>query len=261
MGIVLSVTDLSFSYEPGQPVWSGVSVDVRAGEALSILGPNGTGKSTLMRCMANLITPDAGKVIVDGTDIRKMGRRAIARAIAFVPQLHNPVFAFTALDVVVMGRTAHLQHFASPSPRDYSLALEAMDTFGISHLADKSYNNTSGGERQLILFARAVAQEARILLLDEPTSHLDFGNQARTLELVNGLAEQGLAVVMTTHFPDHALAYSKRTVLIAEGRMLGYGLTDHVVGSESLSRLYGLNVEIVSLQGGGRTCVVRKNGE
>ena len=239
MGIALAVSDLRFSYENGSPVWSDVTLDVHEGEVLSILGPNGTGKSTLMRCMANLISPDTGKVTIGGTNIRKLGRREIARAIAFVPQSHTPVFAFSALNIVVMGRTAHISPFASPSAKDYEAARQAMETFGISHLADKPYNKTSGGERQLIMFARAVAQEARILLLDEPTSHLDFGNQIRTLELVKGLAEQGLAVVMTTHFPDHALAYSKRTALIAEGKMLGYGPTNEVVHNKSLTRLYG----------------------
>ncbi|WP_320171023.1 ABC transporter ATP-binding protein [Maridesulfovibrio sp.] len=257
MGVVLSVSDLSFSYEHGEPVWSGISLDVHAGEVLSILGPNGTGKSTLMRCMAGLAEPDSGRVEVDGCSISKLNRKKAARAIAFVPQMHHPVFSFSAIDIVVMGRTAHLGAFSSPSARDYDISFKAMETFGIADLAHKPYNKTSGGERQLILFSRAVAQESRILLLDEPTSHLDFGNQIRTLDFISRLADQGLAVVMTTHYPDHALAYSKRTALIAEGGLQGFGLTDKVVTTDALSRLYGLEVDIKRVDDGNRVCVAR----
>ncbi|WP_320006101.1 ABC transporter ATP-binding protein [Maridesulfovibrio sp.] len=257
MGIVLSVSDLSFSYEQGEPVWSGISLDVHAGEVLSILGPNGTGKSTLMRCMAGLAVPDFGYVELDGCHIHEMSRKKAALAIAFVPQMHTPVFAFSAIDVVVMGRTAHLGAFASPSAHDYEVSLQAMASFGIADLAEKPYNKTSGGERQLILFARAIAQEARILLLDEPTSHLDFGNQLRTLEIISNLANRGLAVVMTTHFPDHALRYSKRTALISGGSLQGFGLTESVVTPESLTSLYGLEVEINTFKCGSRVCLAR----
>ena len=190
MGIVLSVSELSFSYEHNTPVWSGISLDVHAGEVLSILGPNGTGKSTLMRCMAGLTAPDSGQIKVGGCELHRLSRKKAAQLIAFVPQMHNPVFAFPAIKIVVMGRTSHLSAFASPSSSDYDIAYKALETFGISDLADKPYNKTSGGERQLILFARAVAQESQILLLDEPTSHLDFGNQTRTLEFLRSLAQK-----------------------------------------------------------------------
>lgn len=257
MGVVLSVSDLSFSYEQNVPIWSGITLDVHEGEVLSILGPNGTGKSTLMRCMAGLAAQDSGLVEVEGRQVQKLSRKQAAQSISFVPQMHNPVFAFSAIDIVVMGRTAHMGVFASPSTRDYEIALNAMDTFGIAALADKQYNKTSGGERQLIMFARAIVQESRILLLDEPTSHLDFGNQVRVLELIKRLAGHGLAVVMTTHFPDHALSYSERTALIADGGMQGFGVTDEIVTPEALSKLYGMGVDISSLHDGTRVCTAR----
>lgn len=255
MGIALKVSDLSFSYERNTPVFQGITMDVYAGEVFSILGPNGTGKSTLMHCMAGLAVPENGYVETDGVEVHKISRKKAAQTIAFVPQMHNPVFAFSAIEIVVMGRTAHLGVFASPSARDYEVAYEAMNTFGISSLAQKPYNSTSGGERQLILFARAVAQQPRILLLDEPTSHLDFGNQVRTLEFISMLAERGIAVVMTTHFPDHALSYSERTALISNGGIQGLGLTKDVVTPEALSRLYGLDVEINSMRNGKKICI------
>ncbi|SDK48671.1 iron complex transport system ATP-binding protein [Maridesulfovibrio ferrireducens] len=257
MGIVLTVSDLSFAYEGGKSVWTDISLEVHAGEVLSILGPNGTGKSTLLRCMAGLHVPSVGQVSIEGRQVQKMSRKDVARAIAFVPQMHTPVFSFSALDVVVMGRTAHIGAFSSPSAKDYAISEQAMETLGISSLAHKSYDETSGGERQLILFARALAQEARILLLDEPTSHLDFGNQARTLVLVRKLADQGLAVVMTTHFPDHALGFSERTALIADGRLQGYGRTESVLNSEKLSDLYGLPVDVFTLEAGEKVCIAR----
>ncbi len=258
MGIVLSVSHLSFSYEQGIFVWSDISLDVHTGEVLSILGPNGTGKSTLLRCMAGLAPPDSGHIKVEGHDIHRLGRKKAAQMIAFVPQIHTPVFSFPAIKIVVMGRTSYLSTFASPSARDYEIAHQAMKQCGITDLADKPYNKTSGGERQLILFARAVAQEPGILLLDEPTSHLDFGNQTRILELISSLARKGLAVVMTTHFPDHALRYSNRTALIANGRLQGFGLTDTVLTAEKLSQLYGLDVEIKSFDDGSKVCKAKR---
>ncbi len=257
MGVVLTVSNLTFAYDGVNPVWSDITLEVHAGEVLSVLGPNGTGKSTLLRCMAGLHVPSNGQVTIEGNKIEKMSRKEIAQAIAFVPQMHTPVFSFTAIEVVVMGRTAHIGMFASPSTSDYSIAEQAMETLGILDLAKKSYNETSGGERQLILFARALAQESRILLLDEPTSHLDFGNQARTLVLVRKLADQGLAVVMTTHFPDHALGFSERTALIADGTLQGYGITDEKLNPKILSRLYGLPIEVCTLEAGDKVCIAR----
>lgn len=257
MGVSMTVSDLAFAYPPGAPVWSGITLDVHQGRVLSILGPNGTGKSTLLHCMAGLLPPTRGSVSINGENIQSMSRKEIARAIAFVPQMHTPIFSFSALDVVVMGRTAHLGMFASPSEKDTVIAEDAMRALGVFHLAQKSYNETSGGERQLILFARALAQESRILLLDEPTSHLDFGNQARTLELIRILAERGLAVVMTTHFPDHALKISAHTALIANGALQGYGPTHQVLSPGALSQLYGVPIDVHSIHTGEAVCIAR----
>ncbi|WP_207264212.1 ABC transporter ATP-binding protein [Desulfovibrio sp. Huiquan2017] len=257
MGLILRAESLGFAYPRSNPVWSDVTLDARPGEVLSILGPNGTGKSTLLHCLAGLLMPRTGRVLAGDDDLASLGRRRTARAIALVPQTHSPVFAFRALDVVVMGRTPHLGPFASPSKRDLDAALAAMETMGIGHLANKDYSETSGGERQLILFARSLAQGAKILLLDEPTSHLDFGNQARTLGLIRSLADRGLAVVMTTHFPDHAFEISDQTALLTKGRLQAMGATGDVLSPQALSALYGLDVDIHRLDNGKTICSVR----
>lgn len=258
MGLSLDIKGLTFAYDGKRPVWEDISLQARPGEVLAVLGPNGTGKSTLLHCVAGLETPRAGRILADGRDIASLGRRELARRIAFVPQVHTPVFSFSALDVVVMGRTAHLGLFAAPSAADVRIAREALATMGAAHLADAPYDRTSGGERQLILFARALAQEAPILLLDEPTSHLDFGNQIRTLTLIRSLADRGLTVVMTTHFPDHAFAIAERTCLLARGRVRGYGPTREILTAEALSALYGLRVTLHRLEADTIVCTARE---
>jgi iron complex transport system ATP-binding protein len=260
MGMTLRTEGLSFAYAGRDTVWSDVSLTARPGRVLSILGPNGTGKSTLLRCLAGLISPRTGRVFVGERDLASLGRRTTAQAIAMVPQSHTPVFAYRALDVVVMGRTPHLGAFASPSGKDFDTARAAMETMGIGHLENVSYSETSGGERQLILFARSLAQGADILLLDEPTSHLDFGNQARTLALIRSLADRGLTVIMTTHFPDHAFEISDQTALLARGRLQAVGATAEVLSPEALSALYGLGVDIHRLDNGKTVCTVRREG-
>jgi iron complex transport system ATP-binding protein len=258
MGMTLRAEGLSFAYPGRDAVWSDVGLTARPGRVLSILGPNGTGKSTLLHCLAGLVPPRSGRVFAGDRDLAALSRRKTARAIAMVPQTHTPVFAYRALDVVVMGRTPHLGAFASPSRTDFDAARAAMETMGILHLENVSYSETSGGERQLILFARSLAQGADILLLDEPTSHLDFGNQARTLSLIRSLADRGLTVLMTTHFPDHAFEISDQTALLARGRLQAVGATGDVLSPKALSELYGLGVDIHRLDNGKTVCTVRQ---
>lgn len=252
--MILHIKNISFAYKGNKPVWENLTFTAKPGEVLSILGPNGTGKSTLLRCIAGLEQPLEGEIMLGNKNTSGIGRKEMARKVAFVPQMHTPVFPFTALDVVIMGRTSHLSTFGSPSKRDEDIARKALETMGISHLGNVQYDQTSGGERQLILFARAVAQEAEILLLDEPTSHLDFGNQARILKLIRSLADKGLSVVMTTHFPDHAFEISETTCLLSGGKLIGFGPTTRILTSKNLSLIYGLNVSINKLDDHKTVC-------
>ena len=179
----LCVNNLSFSYGPRQ-VLRNVSFQAQRGEVLSVLGPNGAGKSTLFRCMLGLLTPTSGGTQIDGRDVAHMGASQLSRAIAYIPQSHNPVFNFSVLDMVLMGTTAQLGRFSAPGATQRAQAEEALAQLGIAHLRDRGYCRISGGERQLVLIARAMAQQARILVMDEPSASLDFGNRLRVMETV-----------------------------------------------------------------------------
>lgn len=251
---MLGAAELSFGF-PGRTVGSGVSFALAAGEVLCVLGPNGGGKTTLFRTLLGLLAPHGGLVQLDGRDLAGLSRREIARRVGYVPQAHAGVFAFTVSEMVLMGRTAHLNLFAAPSARDRHTAAQAIDTLGIGHLAERAFTEISGGERQLVLIARALAQEARLLVMDEPTSSLDFGNQVRVLGHVRQLASQGIAVLLSSHQPDHALQIADRALLLGEGKALAIGPPREVIRPDTLQRLYGIDVQIVETADGVHTCL------
>lgn len=233
----------------GRPVVSRVSLPVDTGEILYLLGPNGTGKTTLFKTILGLLKLQEGEILVDGESISDWSRSRIARVMGYIPQAHNPPFPFKVLDVVLMGRTAHLSAFASPSEKDIEKAMEAIDTMNISHLRDKVYTEISGGERQLVLISRALAQEPQVLIMDEPTSNLDFGNQMLVLSQVRRLARLGLAVVMSSHFPGHALLNGTKVLLLHKGKIFGAGRPEEMVTEKSLKSLYGVDVRIIAAGG------------
>ena len=244
----LEARDLAFGY-PGHPVGSGVSMSVSAGEVVCLLGPNGGGKTTLFKTLLGLLRAQGGTVTLDGHDITRLAPRGIARSVSYVPQAHEGYFPFTVRDVVLMGRTAHVGLFATPSKADRSRALTALEQAGIAHLVDAIYTRISGGERQLTLIARALAQDAQIMVLDEPTASLDFGNQVRVLERILGLAEQGMGVLLSTHNPDHALVCANRVILLHEGRVLEEGPPTRVITANNLRALYDVEVDVTRLDG------------
>ena len=229
----------------GHQVFSGVSLSVRSGEVLSVLGPNGAGKTTLLKCLANLLVPTEGEITLHDRSLHSFSRREIAREIAFVPQGEWPLFPFTVRDIVVMGRAPFLSFFSVPSGTDESIADEALETVGVAHLADRECTTLSGGEWQLVLVARALAQQPKILLLDEPTSHLDLGNQMRVLQVIHRLAVSGLAVVSTTHAPDHALLLGGTAALMNNGRITAGGTPAEILTPEIVRETYGVPVELV----------------
>lgn len=242
---MLSAEDASFAYRDGRPVFHGLDLAAACGEVLCILGPNGVGKSTLLRCLAGLERPSSGSVRLDGQDVRHLSRAALARAVAFVPQSDDAVFAFTVTMMVEMGRAAHLGWSAAPSDADAAIARAALTRLGIESLAGRLYPELSGGERQLVLIARALAQQSQLLILDEPTAHLDFANQAAVLELIRDLANAGLAVVMTSHDPDHAFLIADRTLVLGRGQPARIGATRDILTETLLSQTYGRPIRIV----------------
>ncbi len=255
------MADLSFSYGKASPSLAGVSLTVAPAELVCLLGPNGAGKTTLLRCLLGLLTPERGTIRIAGVDIAGLSARKTARLVAYVPQQSTHTFPFTALDVAVMGRTPHLRSLASPSNADRRHALRVLDSVGIANLAQRPFLQLSGGQRQLTLLARALVQEAELLILDEPTAALDYGNEVRTLNIVRRLTATGRSVLMTTHQPNHALLCADRAVLLGEGRILADGPPPEVITAASLSALYGVAVDVLHTPMPGRadtllrTCV------
>jgi iron complex transport system ATP-binding protein len=247
----LAVESLGFRYpsREGVEVFDDISLGVRPGEVLMLLGPNGTGKSTLLKCMAGLLSPQRGRVCLDGVDISRLGPARLAKRIACVPQSSISTFPFKVRDVVVMGRAPHLNTLASPSRSDIAIADRVLREIGIVHLADRTCHQISAGEWQLVLIARALAQQPDVLLLDEPTSHLDVGNQVRILTSVRQLAGRGFTIVMATHAPDQAFMAADRVAIVKQGGLMAHGTPEDVLTPETLRQAYGVNVEVVELQG------------
>jgi iron complex transport system ATP-binding protein len=255
----LEVDRLAFGY-PGTPVGRDVSFGLQGGEVLCLLGPNGSGKTTLFKTVLRLLEPWGGTVTVDGESIRRWSRRRLAQSFGYVPQAQAALFPFTLLEVVLMGRTAHVGLFATPSRRDREIAEECLAALEIGHLGTRVYTEVSGGERQLALVARALAQESRILVMDEPTASLDFGNQVRVLTAIQALARRGIAVVLSTHDPDHAFLCAHRVALLHRGQLVRLGTPAAVVTPECLREIYGVDVDVLALPddpGGRRVCVPR----
>lgn len=244
--MMLAIEKLGFGYR-NKPVGRDVSFTVAAGETLGLLGPNGCGKTTLFRTILGLLPPQGGRVLIEDDDVAAMAREAVARRIGYVPQAHAGYFPFTVRDIVLMGRTAHLGLFATPTQRDRAIAERMLDTLGIAHLAGQTYTQISGGERQLALIARALTQEPRMLVMDEPTANLDFGNQVRVLDRIRALSREGMAVILSTHDPDQAFLCCDRVVLLHQGRMLDCAPPEQAITSASLKQLYGVDVVVIEL--------------
>ncbi len=242
----LTAESVAFAYPRQARVLDGVSFALGAGEVLCLLGPNGTGKTTLLRCLLGIQGGYTGHICLDGRDVRQLSARARAQVIAYVPQSSTSVFAYTVMDITVMGRSPHLGLAGIPTETDIAIARAALDRLGIGYLADRPFGVISGGERQLTLIARALAQETPILVLDEPTASLDYGNQVRILQTIHRLAAQGLAILMTSHFPDHAFSTATAVALMKGGRIVASGPPDTVISDRSLSDLYGVPVRVLT---------------
>jgi iron complex transport system ATP-binding protein len=254
----LAIEELSYGY-PGHIVGCHISFSVAAGEVLCVLGRNGEGKSTLFKTILGLLPPRAGAVRVDGEPVSGWSPRRRALTFGYVPQNGGGTFPFTVAELVLMGRTAHRSAFAAPSDGDRAAAGEAIAALGIGHLADREWQRVSGGERQLALVARALAQEPRILVLDEPTASLDFGNQVRVLDAVRGLAEtRALSVLLSTHHPEQAFACADRVAVLAGGELLRIGPPAEVVTTETLRACYSVDVAVLPVADDSyRVCVPR----
>ena len=190
--------------------------------------------------------------------MKKLSYREISKHIGYIPQSHIPSFPFKVLDVVVMGRAPYLNLTESPKEKDIEIAMNALKTLGIEHLKDKEYTNLSGGERQLVFLARILAQQPDILILDEPTSHLDFGNQIKLLEIIDNLADSGLSIIMSSHFPDHAFLSSTKVAILKDKKFIDFGTPEDVVTESNLKKAYSIDVKLIELDEKRKVCVPLK---
>jgi iron complex transport system ATP-binding protein len=255
---MLEAKNLAFGF-PRRTVGSDVSFALADGEVMCVLGPNGGGKTTLFRTLLGLLPLKGGELLLNRTPLTELSRSEIARLAGYVPQGHAGAFSYTVRETVLMGRSAHLGAFSAPGRRDREVAERVLALLEISHLADRPVTEISGGERQLAIVARALAQEPRLLVMDEPTASLDFGNQVRVLETIASLARTGISILFATHDPDQAFLAAHRALLLGEGRMLGLGAPRDVIRADTLKRLYNVDVEVLPV-GGGHTCVPKING-
>jgi iron complex transport system ATP-binding protein len=246
---MLQASALSIGYERRR-VASGIDLTVRRGEVLCLLGPNGAGKTTLFKTLLGLIPAQAGAVTIEGRPIAALERAELARSMAYVPQAQVMEFAYTVLDLVLMGRTAHLGPFSAPGRRDHERARAALADLGIADLAEAEANRISGGQRQLCLIARALAQDAPLLVMDEPTASLDLGNRLLVLERVRALKQQNYGVVFSTHDPDQARELATMVAVIAGGGLVAHGAPEDTLSGPILSSVYGVDVVVERTESG-----------
>ena len=261
--MAIEVKNLSFSYG-GEPVLRNVSFSAQKGERIAVLGPNGAGKSTLFRCLLGFLRPQAGQILLDGQPLFRYSRRELAARIAYIPQSHSPAFNYTVLDSVLMGATGRLGSFSSPGRAETERALRILESLGIAHLAGRGCRKISGGERQLMLLARALVQDAELLVMDEPTASLDYGNSYRVMERIEALGEAGYTVIFSTHEPNQAFRYAGRVLALRDGGIAADGAPGGVLTPEVLSRLYGIRVAVREVEADGEryyVCVPCRGGE
>lgn len=234
---MLQVNHLRFSYG-NTPVLKEISFNAEEGRLCGLFGPNGSGKTTLFKCCLKFLKHSEGSVLIDGTDIRRLSVREMAGYAAYVPQEHKPPFPYLVREVVLMGRTPHLGGIFGVSNRDKGIALEALRMLGIRELADRPYNRLSGGQRQMVLIARAIAQDTKLIFLDEPTSALDFSNQIRIWKTLRHIASQGITVIACSHDPNHVSWFCHKVVVLDNEGVLAQGAPSEVMTEAVLNGIY-----------------------
>lgn len=244
--MILEVKNLTYSYR-NHKVLNKVSFDVKDSQLLCILGPNGAGKSTMFKCILQLLKDYKGEILLDNKNLKNYKIQELARNVAYIPQSHSPVFSYSVTEMVLMGTTSQISPMSKPNKEQIKMVEESLDKIGISYLKDRNFINLSGGERQLVLIARALAQRAKILVMDEPTSDLDYGNQIRVLNTVKQLTKEGYIIIQSTHNPDQAFLYADKVLALYNHKVLDFGTPKYIINSGLIKKLYNVDVELNSL--------------
>ena len=244
----LSVEKGSFSYQKNVPIFENINFEVGSGEILAILGPNGAGKTTMLRCITGMLKWKSGKSLLDGEDISGMTPRKLWSKMAYVPQAKSVSSAYTALEMVLLGRSSHLNIFEAPKKSDVDKAMEVLSSLGIERLADKKCSEISGGELQMVLIAKALASDPKVLILDEPESNLDFKNQLVVLDAMSNLAAGGMTCIFNTHYPAHALQRAGKALILSKGGEYVFGDTISVVTEENIRNAFGVDAIIGEIE-------------
>lgn len=253
----LEVKNLSFAYHNQKAIFDDVSFSLCASEVFVILGANGAGKSTLLNCIAGILPPQSGEILVKGANLHTLSVGGLARVMGYVPQISVPAFSYKVRDYIVMGRAPHMGLLKVPGDEEYAMADEIMQYMGISHLAEKAYDQISGGERQQVQIARVLIQKTEIILLDEPTNHLDYGNQLKVIRQISRLArDSGRAVLMTSHMPDHALLLDSKVGILDNAGHMTVGRPEKVVSEAALRQLYHTDLHLIYIEQLGRYACV-----
>jgi len=246
--MILKVEHGGFYYKKDTPIFKDINFEAKEGEILAILGPNGAGKTTMLRCITGMLKWKSGKSMLDGEDIASMTPRKLWSKMAYVPQAKSVSSAYTALEMVLLGRSSHLNLFEAPKQADVDKAMEVLEFLGISRLADKKCSEVSGGELQMILIARALASQPQVLILDEPESNLDFKNQLVVLDAMSNLAAKGMTCIFNTHYPAHALQRAQKALILSKGGDYVFGDTSAVVTEENIRNAFGVDAIIGEIE-------------
>lgn len=251
----LTVENLKFSYR-GFPVLKGVDFALKQGNLVCALGKNGAGKSTLFRCILGSLSKYSGTIRIYEKDVRTYAVKEMAENVAYIPQSHQSVYNYSVVDMILMGTTASLGTFASPGREQKERVEEAMELVGITYMIHRTFGHISGGEQQLVLIARAIAQQAKILIMDEPCANLDYGNQIRMMELLKKLANKGYLIVQATHNPEHALLYGDQVLVLSDGKIQCQGAPQQVLTEAVLQQIYGIPIGLYDMKRDGRKICV-----
>lgn len=251
MTAIIETRKASFSYGK-QKVLEDIDLKVNEGEIFCLFGPNGCGKTTLIQCLLGILKPSGGTILLQGRDIRGMKAAEIARELAYIPQVHEKPFPYKVIDVVLMGRVSYTGLFSLPKKEDRRIAEDALDRVGMLSFKDKPYTRLSGGETQLVMVARALAQQTPVLVMDEPTAHLDFRNELGFLEtIVHLVKETKITVVMATHFPNHAFYFensnaASRVALMNDRMFYAQGRPDDVLTERNMYDIFRIKSKLIS---------------